>query len=276
MIIGHNQIIEDLKKLAKSGELSHGYIFSGSSMVGKRLVAWSFANYLETGKFEEGKILQDATLIRPDDKGTLGIDAMRKLKNFLWQKPVWSPRRTAVIDGVELMTQEAQNALLKIAEEPPASTLLILVTNDLEALAPTLRSRLAQIYFPVVPKSLVLRWLGEEHRLPKKTAQDLAGQSFGKPGFASRLMNDKKLQAYLKSADTLLKLSRDKRRDFIKGLLEDESFDFRTLLDAVILKISSDGAKNNYEFWHKLVELRGEAAYFNLNPRLQMENLFIN
>lgn len=235
------------------------------------MVALGFANYLETGKFEEGGLLQDAILIRPDEKGTLGIDAIRTLKNFLWQKPVFSSRRAAIIDEAELLTTEAQNALLKIAEEPPPSTLLILVTSDIEALAPTLRSRLSRIYFSIVSKGSILELL-QKMGLPKKTADDIAERSFGKPGLASRLVNDDALKARLQSASTLCKVSGDKRRAFIKGLLDDEEFDFNAFLDAMILNIVPE-AKQNPQFWHQLLELRGKEASFNLNPRLQLDNL---
>ncbi len=296
-IIGHSHTISDLKRLAENGDLSHGYIFYGPAMVGKCLVAKSFANYLERGDFsvsaqggspssvaeplrrtgasggKGGGILQDSVLIEADEKGTLGIDKIRQLKNFLWHKPVLSLYRTAIVDDAELMTQEAQNAFLKIAEEPPQSTFLILVTSDIEALTPTLRSRLASIYFSVLPKGLVSGWLVEKFGISKKAAQDLALQSLGKLGLASRLVNDKELQDYLKSAETLLKSSFEKRRDVIKKILENDDLDFNKFLDAMILRVAPDASKGDYKFWHKLVELRGEAAYFNLNPRLQLENL---
>ena len=47
-LVGHANIIRDLKKLADSGALSHGYIFSGPARVGKKLFARCFANFLET------------------------------------------------------------------------------------------------------------------------------------------------------------------------------------------------------------------------------------
>src|SRR3990172_3201482 len=127
-IIGHERAIKDLKKLADSSSLSHAYLFHGLSMVGKRLVAESLANYLENGVFvrEEGAILLDAKTFSPGESGSLGIDTVRELQDFLSKRPVKSPRRTAIVDGAEKMTAEAQNALLRIAEEPPSSSLVIL------------------------------------------------------------------------------------------------------------------------------------------------------
>ncbi len=108
MLIGHGKIIEDLKRLAAEKKLSHGYIFYGPAMVGKRLVAQNFANFLETDDFSEPKLLRDTLLIAPDAKGTVSIDSIRTIKNFLWQKPNTSAYRTVIIDDAELMTSEAQ------------------------------------------------------------------------------------------------------------------------------------------------------------------------
>ena len=275
MFIGHEKIVEDLTELAKKNELAHGYIFFGSSMVGKRTAALHFANLLEYGKFEDSGVLQDALQIGPDEKGTLGIDAVRQLKSFLWQRPNASKYRVAIVDGGELMTDEAQNALLKIAEEPPQSSLLILITNDVEGLLPTISSRLQKIYFSSVPEKVITNWLTKELKLADKAAADLAKRSFGKPGFASATLRDKDFQEILKSADNLLKLSQEKRRDFVKKLLDDDEFDFAKLLDALIVQIASQGINTNETIarWHKFLALRYEVAYYNLNPKLQLENL---
>ncbi len=282
-IIGHGAIIRDLKRLAEYDKLSHGYIFFGPAMVGKRTVAQSFVNFLETGNFEEPlavsgvepKVLQDGLLIKPDEKGTLGIDAVRTLKNFLWQKPNVSEKRTAIIDGGEFLTAEAQNALLKITEEPPQSALLILITSDIDALLPTISSRLQKIYFSAVDSKSLTNWLADDLGIAKKAAEDLSKKSFGKPGLAAAFLRDEEFQTLLKSAETLLKSSSEKRRDFLKKLMEDELFDLAKLLDAMILCISAEGLdeKKKLERWHKFLELRHEVAYFNLNPKLQLENL---
>ena len=171
MLIGHAAIIKELKRLADQSGLSHGYVFWGPAMVGKRVVAESLANYLETGSFEEPKLLQDFLSITPDEKNTIGIDHVRQIKNFLWQKPAISARRTVVLDDAQCMTTEAQNALLKITEEPPESSLLILITSDAEAILPTILSRLPKIYFGTVREKEIERWLevgfANERRAPR-------------------------------------------------------------------------------------------------------------
>lgn len=55
-IIGHEEIIADLKDLNERGVLGHGYIFVGPAMVGKRIVAAAMGHYLEKGVFEPAVI----------------------------------------------------------------------------------------------------------------------------------------------------------------------------------------------------------------------------
>jgi hypothetical protein len=218
MLIGHKKIVEDLKFLVKKDALPHGFIFAGPGMAGKRTAALALANFLEHGNFEppaEGAVLQDAKmidlasmkLIDPDASGdSIGIDAAREIKNFLWQRPNVSIRRTLIIDDAAMMTNEAQNAILKITEEPPVSSLLILISSDTEGLLPTILSRLQKVSFGIVQESDIARWLEEDHAVPAAKAVAAAKKSFGKPGLAWRLVFDKTLEKNIASAEKFLEL----------------------------------------------------------------------
>lgn len=278
MILGHEQIISDLKRLAPKGGLAHGYLFFGPSGVGKKLVALSLASHLEGGHFEPAPLLNDALFIKPDEMRTIGIDATRAIKYFLWQKPNKSIRRTVVIDEAEFLTNEAQNALLKIAEEPPASSLLILIVEDPENLRLTLSSRLQKIYFATVKKDALISWLISDLKLKESAAGELARKSFGRPGLAYNLTKDKKFKALLAASESILKSAPLKRRDAIKNLISKDGFDFEAFLDVMIIQAAAGDwrvAKKSI-FWHKLLALRDQAHHFNLNPRLQLESLLTN
>jgi DNA polymerase-3 subunit delta' len=278
-MIGHEKIIADLKSLHKRGELSHGYIFFGPAMVGKRTAARAFANFLEKGEFESNEgtnedggdsVLSDMMLISPGENGSIGIDAVREIRNFLWQKPNVSTRRTLIIDDAELLTTEAQNALLKITEEPPASSLLILITSDAESILPTITSRLPKVYFGTVPEKEIEKWLatGKEAKMKGVTAK----KYFGKPGLAWRLLHDKDFQKQLELAEKLLKTPAATRRDLIKKIIEPDEFSFRKFLDAVIINLAWQG---NTKLWHKALALYDRETNFSLNPRLQLESLLL-
>jgi DNA polymerase-3 subunit delta' len=290
-MIGHEAIIADLKDLSERGALGHGYIFAGPAMVGKRTAAMAFGHYLEKGSFElldgseqgRGAVLQDIKLIDvafmkmldpAASGGSIGIDAAREVKNFLWQRPNTSPRRTLIIDNAELLTTEAQNALLKITEEPPASSLLILVTSDVEGILPTIVSRLPKIYFGALPEATIREWLMEKENVPKAKAQALAKRSLGKPGIAWRILHDPPFQKNLDLAEAFLKTAPAGRRDFIKKLIEPDEFSLRIFLDAVIMTLAWETpSKAKSQFWHKTLKLYEGVNNFSLNPRLQLEAL---
>ncbi|MGC9599072.1 MAG: hypothetical protein ABSE18_01680 [Minisyncoccia bacterium] len=284
-VIGHEKIIGDLTRLAQSGELSHGYIFYGLPMVGKRTAALALAHGLEKGTFEaplESEVLQDTKVIDmafakqldPNLKDSISIDAVREIKHFLWQKPNVSAKRTLIIDDAEFLTNDAQNALLKITEEPPASSLLVVITSDLESIMPTILSRLQKIYFGAVPEAAIAAWIEKEQGVPKAKAASLAKRALGKPGFAWRLLNDEAFQKNLALAEIFLKTAPAGRRDFIKKLLTPEEFNLRKFLDAVIIILAWEKpSKANAALWHKALALYQNITNFGLNPRLQLENL---
>jgi len=285
-LIGHEKIIGNLEQLIKNNALPHGFIFAGSAMIGKRTAALALANFLEHGVFEppaEGLVLQDTKvidlafmkLLKPDATGdSIGIDAAREIKNFLWQRPNVSARRTLIIDDAAMMTNEAQNALLKITEEPPASSLLILIAADTESLLPTILSRLQKISFGTIPETVIAAWLKDDYAVPSTKAATVAKKAFGKPGLAWRLVFDKAFTKNLELAEKFLKTTSVTRRDVVKKIIEPDDFNMRIFLDAVIVTLAwSSASKNRNAVWHKTLALYGRITDFSLNPRLQLENL---
>ncbi len=145
----NKQLVDNFKRLAAKNKLSHAYLFYGGNQQEKIIFAQSLANFLENKNFEEPtRLLKETLIIEPDEKGTIGIDIIRSLKYFLWQKPTSSSLRIAIIKEVENLTSQAQNAALKIVEEPPESALIIFISKNIEDLLPVLTSRLQKIHFP--------------------------------------------------------------------------------------------------------------------------------
>ena len=274
MLIGHERIVKDLKRLADNRDFSHAYLFFGTEQIGKRRVALGLANYLERGVFDlpGGRPLNDTRQIEPDQKKTISIDVVRELRNFLSQKPNVSPCRLVIINDAEFLTPEAQNALLRLTEEPPLSSLLILILRDPESLAPTLVSRFQKIYFGTVKTQIVKDWLGKELKIGAKKAEEIAEISHGKPGLAHAMLSDKNFEKLTQTAENFWKVPKRDRRLFFKKLLDPQDFDFLAFLDALLLGLSSR-KEADFHLWHKILELKREMTYFNLNPRLQLENL---
>jgi len=165
---------------------------------------------------------------------------------------------------------------LKITEEPPASSLIILISSDPEGLLSTIASRVSKIYFGLVPEREIVSWLTEERKLSAADAKKFAKQSFGKPGLAIRLAEDEALQKNAVLAEKLLKIQPAARRDLIKEILEPDDFNFNKFIDALVLVLAGEKeSKTRNILWHRTLALADREANFSLNPRLQIENLFV-
>ncbi|MFH0890530.1 MAG: AAA family ATPase [Candidatus Liptonbacteria bacterium] len=272
MIIGHEELQKEFRKLAGEGELAQGYIFYGPARVGKFAFACALANQLENKIFERGSRapLGDTLFLRSDETGSIGIDRVREVKRFIWQKPNRSARRTLIIDNADLLTDEAQNALLKIAEEPPPSGLVILIIDDPEKIRPTLQSRFPKVYFGPVSAKKIEKWLEAEHGLTEASAVKLAAGSIGLPGLAIELMDkNSKLNLRLGQAGRYLKAQGVARVALVKEILESEEFQLDNFLEALAIYAAQSGYEQP-RFWHQLLGLRRQASYFNLNPKIQL------
>jgi len=261
MIIGHNQLVRDFKNLIKNNRLAHGYVFFGEPEVGKFYFAKHLADFLENGGWEISKRpLQDALIL----ENASGIEEMRQLKSFLWQKPVISSKRLVIINDAENLTPQAQNAILKITEEPPENSVLILAVSQPENLLPALLSRLQKIYFGRLPDSEMEKIISDK--------QILALAS-GRPGRAVRFRSEPLIKKGEEYARQFLRLSGQNRSTLIKALVEEQK-DLPELLDrffeALIIQLRQDSRKNFQilkSALHRLFLIKS----YNTNKRLQLE-----
>jgi len=173
---------------------------------------------------------------KPVDKSEIPIDSIRQLisKTSLRvptrQAGEGSINRVALLEDAGLMSTEAQNALLKLLEEPPAGTLLILTADSTDSLLPTIVSRVQTIR--IIPPSLEqsVEYFKEHHQPAVASAWEL---SQGGPGLLSALLSQQDshpLKAGVADAKTFLgmppyqriitlqELSKDKAR--FSGFLE--------------------------------------------------------
>lgn len=146
----HLQKIEnDFKHLIETQALSHAYIFFGEDEQGIMDFSRRLAYALENGTFETGeRFLNDFVQMGPVEKESIGIDEVRAVQKFLYQKPTISSKRMAVIYPADVITDEGQSALLKIVEEPPKDALIVLIAKATDSLLPTIASRVHMVYFP--------------------------------------------------------------------------------------------------------------------------------
>ncbi len=140
------------QKLASNNNIFHSYIFFGNDIDCQLSFVLCLANFLENKNWHiSSKPLIDCLLIEFGKEESIGIDEVRNMKNFLWQRPFISLRKTLIIKNADQLTTIGQNALLKIIEEPPSSGLIILITKDQNSLISTLLSRFQKVYIASSP-----------------------------------------------------------------------------------------------------------------------------
>lgn len=100
---------------------------------------------LKKAKIQNRQNSPDFYLITAE-KSSISIDKVRELKNHIFQKPLTEPYKVVVFQQSNLLTVQAQNALLKILEEPPAHALIILEASHKSSLLPTILSRVTTIW----------------------------------------------------------------------------------------------------------------------------------
>lgn len=144
-IVGHKREREELSGLLSRDGLSLS--FSGKEGTGKKLVALSFLReLLGISEYDDIRKNPDLFLIEKEDE-MIKADDIRALINFSGIKSYLGGKKAVLIDNAENMNKNAQNALLKILEEPPKGEFIILITKDFEELLPTIRSRVTNIRF---------------------------------------------------------------------------------------------------------------------------------
>jgi len=274
MIIGHKEIIEQLKNLADNKFLAHSYLFWGEEYLGKKTVAKALANYLENKIFDvPQKILSDFLEINPqknqNEDETSALEEIRTIRFFLSQKPNNSSYRTVIIDNAQKLNRYAQNALLKISEEPQKDSLIILITRDPDLLLQTLSSRFQKIYFGRVKDEEIKEWLIKNFQINENKANKIAQMSFGHPGIAWSILNDLNWKKQIKNAKMFLELKGKEKLNFIKELIEDENFNMDSFLEALMLVLGKISSKN-IKLWKRILRLRIDFQFYNLNPKLQL------
>jgi DNA polymerase-3 subunit delta' len=197
---GHRRLFGLLGRAIGSGTLPPSLIFAGPDGVGKRQAALAVAqgvnclSPVDRGsdgqdacgtcascrKIERG-LHPDVVTVRLEEGTQIKIDQIREVVGQTAFRPFEGRSRVVIIDEADLMGGDAQDALLKTLEEPPARNVFVLVTSRPDTLAPTIRSRCCQLRFaPLATGEIAAALIGrhgfDEHDARATAA--LAGGSF--------------------------------------------------------------------------------------------------
>ena len=219
-LFGQDAAQQGFLEVFNAGRLHHGWLITGPRGVGKATLAWKIAQFLIATPKDEGDSLFGAppaptslsidaehpvarriqagsepglvTLRRPYDEKTkkfraqITVDEVRRLKNFFALSAADGGHRVVIVDSADEMNVSAANALLKLLEEPPADTTLLLISHQPSRLLPTIRSRCRELRLaPLAPEDMA-RAL-EQADPGEPASMELAELAGGSVGEAIRL-----------------------------------------------------------------------------------------
>lgn len=158
---GHLKQIEFFERALKNNRLSHSYIFSGISGIGKRLFAVNLARSLFC---KEGSFFEDCSCpaciqvkngVYPDlhiySGSDLKVENIRELSENAGMTALSGKYKVYILDEAEKLSNSGQvvagNAFLKTLEEPSADSIFILITSKYDLILPTIRSRCSLVNF---------------------------------------------------------------------------------------------------------------------------------
>lgn len=240
-LIGHAEAEAALLDALAGGKLHHAWLLTGPRGIGKATLAYRFARHLFAHGLDGGVDMFGArptslymppedplfrriaagghpdlvTLEREENPRTkamrdeIVIDQVRDLAGFFAMTPAEGGFRVAIIDAIDEMNRNAANALLKLLEEPPPRSILLLVAHAPGRLLPTIRSRCRRLVLRPLPETDVAAITGRlAPGLAPEELRGLCRLADGSPGRALALEAAGGLKHYQAIADLMLPLGR--------------------------------------------------------------------
>ena len=269
-VVGHDAAVAEFVAAARGGRLHHGWLLTGPRGVGKATLAWAITRWMLAGAAADDlSVPADdpvarrlAALSEPrlqlirrpwDDKigrlrAEITVDEVRRLTGFFHMSATEGGRRVAIVDAADDLNANAANALLKMLEEPPRDTLILLIAHQPAGLLPTIRSRCRTLRLaPLTPVQMgrALDGMGID-----EDAEALAALSGGSVGEALRLAGQGGLDRYQQIVDlfaTLPRFDRIAAAALAEGAsgragAEGDRFDLTvTLLDRFLTRMARAG-----------------------------------
>jgi len=169
----HDEIVENLIKNIRSGVSQHAYIFEGEKGIGSFEAAKLFSNALVCDNKDVAPCTKctacilakadthpDIHIVSPNkDKKNISVEQIREVLKDAYTKPYENEKKIYIVTYGDEMNEQAQNAFLKLLEEPPEYAVFIILVENLETLLPTIRSRCEKIKFPPIKKEKIKAWL---------------------------------------------------------------------------------------------------------------------
>jgi DNA polymerase-3 subunit delta' len=202
-IVGHKRLVTLLARAVARNTLPPALLLAGPAGVGKKRAALAVAETINCTSPKNGDELErdacgacpscrriargvhpDVIVIAPGDTGSIKIEGVRDVIREAGRRPFEARRRVVIIDEADALTAEAQSALLKTLEEPPPSSIFLLVSSLPDALLTTVRSRCPRLRFGPLAPGEVAAALVRDHKYSETEARAAAVDAEGSIGRA--------------------------------------------------------------------------------------------
>lgn len=218
-VVGHKDILKYISSAVENNRVSHAYILNGERGSGKKMLANLFAMTLlcETGDNEpcgkchsckqaESGNHPDIIRVTHEKPNSISVDDIRtQVNNTVDIKPYQGPYKVYIIPQADMMTPQAQNAILKTIEEPPSYVVFLLLTENAETLLPTINSRCVMLKLRNIKDTLIKKYLMENLEIPDYKADMCTAFAQGNMGRAIMLANSDHFNEIREEAVQLLK-----------------------------------------------------------------------
>lgn len=280
--ISHEDIMDKLIVSIRKGMSHHAYIFEGERGAGSFEAAKLFAASLICEKSEitpcgscNSCILAkagnhpDIHIILPlKDKKNILVDQIRELLKDAYKKPFENGKKVYIVAYGDEMNEQAQNAFLKLLEEPPEYAVFVILAENTESLLLTVRSRCETIKFPPVPREKIKEILENSYQ-NIKNADFLARYSGGNIEKAKKLAEAEGFMPLRQGAFELLPkiLSKSILESYdVAEFIENNKEEAETVLelwqgflrDIVLIQNGSEKYAVNTDYIDKLINLSGK------------------
>lgn len=284
-VVGHESIIGHFKSSIEQGKVAHAYLIHGEKGTGKKMLAGLFAKTLqcEAGGTDPcgtcRSCIQCDSGNQPDiiwvihEKPTvISVDDIREqVNNDIIIKPYSSRYKIYIIPEAELMNPQAQNALLKTIEEPPEYAIIMLLTNNLDKMLPTILSRCITLNLKPVGELDMMEYLSRMG-IPQAKAKFCVGFAFGNLGKAVRLATSEEYNEIKHDCVQILKdINRMEIYDLIDAVKKMSKYklDIYDYLDIMmmwyrdILMLKVSGSPDKLLFKEEYATLKQQANYIS-------------
>ena len=218
-VVGHRDIIQYIQDAVQQQKVSHAYILNGQRGSGKKMLARLFSMTLqcESSGSEacgecrscmqaKGDNQPDIITVRHEKPASISVEDIRgQVNGDIMIKPYSSPYKIYIIPEADLLTVQAQNALLKTIEEPPEYAVIFLLTENADSLLATIRSRCVMLKLRNIKDKLVKKYLMEQLQVPDYQADLCAAFAQGNIGRAMMLAKSEHFNEIKEEAIQLLK-----------------------------------------------------------------------